>query len=34
MVNRAIEEFEGALERAPGDLGCTSALTQLRALLN
>ena len=34
MVNRAIEEFEGALERAPGDPGCTSALAQLRALLN
>jgi Tfp pilus assembly protein PilF len=34
MVNRAIEEFEGALERSPGDPGCTSALAQLRALLN
>jgi Tfp pilus assembly protein PilF len=34
MVNRAIEEFEGALELAPGDSGCMSALTQLRALLN
>ena len=34
MVNRAIEEFQGALERAPGDPGCTSALAQLRALLN
>jgi len=34
MVNRAIGEFEGALERAPGDPGCTSALKQLRALLN
>ena len=34
MVNRAIEEFEGALERSPGDPGCNSALAQLRALLN
>ena len=34
MVNRAIEEFEGALEHAPGDPGCMSALAQLRALLN
>ena len=34
MVNRAIEEFEGALELAPGDPGCMSALSQLRALLN
>jgi len=34
MVNRAIEEFEGALELAPGDPGCKSALAQLHALLN
>jgi Tfp pilus assembly protein PilF len=34
MVNRAIEEFEGALERVPGDPDCISALAQLRALLN
>ncbi|HVN63459.1 MAG TPA: tetratricopeptide repeat protein [Candidatus Binataceae bacterium] len=34
MVKRAIEEFTGALARAPGDPTCESALAQLRALLN
>jgi tetratricopeptide (TPR) repeat protein len=34
MVLRAIEEFERALEIAPGEPNCVSVLTQLRAALN
>ncbi|MDO8432403.1 MAG: tetratricopeptide repeat protein [Candidatus Binatus sp.] len=34
MVMRAIEEFEGALARAPGEPFCEAALAQLRAMLN
>ena len=34
MVKRAIDEFEGALEHAPGEPSCVSALEQLRAMLN
>ncbi len=34
MVMRAIEEFEGALEKLPGEPNCEAALAQLRAMLN
>jgi len=34
MVRKAIEEFEGALRFAPEDPACSSALAQLRGLLN
>ncbi len=34
MVKRAIEEFEGALERCPEEPACLAMLTQLRAMLN
>jgi Tfp pilus assembly protein PilF len=34
MVKRAIDEFERALELAPDEPFCVSALAQLRALLN
>jgi Tfp pilus assembly protein PilF len=34
MINRAIEEFQGALALAPGEQFCESAVAQLRAMLN
>ena len=34
MVKRAIEEFEGALERCPDEPTCLATLAQLRAMLN
>jgi Tfp pilus assembly protein PilF len=34
MVRRAIEEFEHALELAPGEPNCLASIARLRALLN